>query len=426
MHPTGEGDELSGERKSFWRRHRILVGVGGGVLLVFIAAAVTAAILARRAEPYLRAQIVEALSDKLHARVELDSFHVGLGNGLHGRWGVVAEGRGLRIWPSNAVMAAQQQEQPGQSLQPGPGVPLIQLDEFNFHAPLRYQSGKPIVISVVRLTGLSIHVPPKSARQAGKSEAPPKQQDSGKPSMLSRVVVENIECDHAQLVLETDKPDKLPMGFAIEHLHLSHLTMSEPMNFEAQLTNPRPVGVIHTTGKFGPWQADDPGASPVEGTYTFDHADLATFKGIAGTLDSTGHYQGVLRELNVEGEANVPNFSLDKFGSPVSLHTHFNARVDGTDGDTWLDSVDATLGASHFTTSGRIVRFKTALADDGVTPSSPETVKDSLFVGGHDILLDIDIEHQPIADFMRLDQPAAETAADRNYHGEGQAAYSAR
>ncbi len=402
MHPTGEGDELSGERKSFWRRHRILVGVGGGVLLVFIAAAATAAILARRAEPYLRAQIVEALSDKLHARVELDSFHVGLGNGLHGRWGVVAEGRGLRIWPSNAVMAAQQQEQPGQSLQPGPGVPLIQLDEFNFHAPLRYQSGKPIVISVVRLTGLSIHVPPKSARQAGKSEAPPKQQDSGKPSMLSRVVVENIECDHAQLVLETDKPDKLPMGFAIEHLHLSHLTMSEPMNFEAQLTNPRPVGVIHTTGKFGPWQADDPGASPVEGTYTFDHADLATFKGIAGTLDSTGHYQGVLRELNVEGEANVPNFSLDKFGSPVSLHTHFNARVDGTDGDTWLDSVDATLGASHFTTSGRIVRFKTALADDGVTPSSPETVKDSLFVGGHDILLDIDIEHQPIADFMRL------------------------
>ncbi len=391
---------MSTERKSFWRQHRILVSVGGSVLVALAALIVVATVLGRRIEPYLRAQIIQVLSDRLHARVELDSFHVGLGNGLHGRWGVVAEGRGLRIWPSDQVVAAQQQAAP--SLPPGPGVPLIQLDEFNFHAPLHYESSKPMVISLVRLSGLSIHVPPKSARQQAKASSSPAQQISGKPSMLARVVVENIECDHAQLVLETDKPGKLPMGFAIDHLRLTHLTTSEPMGFEAQLINPRPVGVIHTTGKFGPWQADDPGASPVEGQYTFDHADLATFKGIAGILDSTGRFQGVLRELNVDGDANVPNFSLDKFGSPVLLRTHFHARVDGTDGDTWLEPVNATLGTSHFTTSGRIVRFKTPLADGDLTPSSPESVKGSPFEGGHDILLDIDIEHQPIDDFMRL------------------------
>lgn len=390
------------ERKSFWRRHRWLIGIGGGVLAVLALLAVVAAVLARRAEPYLRAQIVQALSDRLHARVELDSFHVGLGNGLHGRWGVVAEGRGLRIWPSNAIVAAQQQEQSGQSLVPGPGVPLIQLDEFNFHAPLRYQSGKPIVISLVRLSGLSIHVPPKSQRQQASVAAPPREQESGKSSMLASVVLESIECDHAQLVLETDKPNKLPMGFAIGHLHLTHITSSEPMNFEAQLINPRPVGVIHTTGKFGPWQTDDPGASPVEGTYTFDHADLSTFKGIGGILDSTGSFSGVLRELSVDGDAHVPNFSLDRFGSPLPLHTHFHARVDGTDGDTWLDPVNAVLGTSHFTTSGRIVRMKTLVENGGVAPSSPEFVQASPFEGGHDILLDIDIERQRIDDFMRL------------------------
>ena len=50
-------------------------------------------IVTRRVEPLLRAQIVKGLENHFHARVELDSFHVTLRNGL---W---AEGKGLRIWP---------------------------------------------------------------------------------------------------------------------------------------------------------------------------------------------------------------------------------------------------------------------------------------------------------------------------------------
>ena len=37
------------------------------------------------------------------------------------------------------------------------------------------------------------------------------------------------------------------------------------MGFEAELTNPRPVGTIHTKGSFGPWLVADPGESPVDG-----------------------------------------------------------------------------------------------------------------------------------------------------------------
>ncbi|HVZ83442.1 MAG TPA: AsmA-like C-terminal region-containing protein [Terracidiphilus sp.] len=402
---------MTTERRSFWRRHRILMGVGISAAVVLAVLAITAAILARRVEPYLRAQIVQALSDRLHARVELDSFHVGLGNGLHGQWGVVAEGRGLRIWPARSVVQVREQQQAAESLPTGPGVPLIELDEFHFHAPLRYESGKPIVISLVRLSGLSIHVPPRSVRQQARSSQPPPQPQpqnqntsgsSGKSSVLSRIVVERIECDKTQLVLETDKPGKLPMGFLIQQLHLTHITADDAMDFEAELTNPRPVGIIHTRGRFGPLNTDDLGESPVEGSYSFDHADLATFKGIGGILSSTGQYHGTLRDIFVEGDTDVPDFSLEKFSSPVHLQTHFRARVDGTDGDTWLDPVDATLGSSHFTTSGRIVRMRTLVENGGIAPSAPEYVQASPFEGGHDILLDIDIEHQAIDDFMRL------------------------
>ena len=54
-------------------------------------------VLAHRAEPLLRARIVQGLQDHFHARVELDSFHLTLRDGL---W---AEGKGLRIWPPAEV-----------------------------------------------------------------------------------------------------------------------------------------------------------------------------------------------------------------------------------------------------------------------------------------------------------------------------------
>src|SRR5580704_16477678 len=85
------------QQKGFWRRHGWLKWVAGGLLVVLIALGVAISIVLRRAEPMLRAQIVEKLSEHFHARVELDSFHVSLVEGL---W---AEGKGLRIWPPAQV-----------------------------------------------------------------------------------------------------------------------------------------------------------------------------------------------------------------------------------------------------------------------------------------------------------------------------------
>jgi hypothetical protein len=165
-----------------------------------------------------------------------------------------------------------------------------------------------------------------------------------------------MECTGAHLVLETSKPGKLPLEFAIAHFKLTDIASGGAMGFDAELTNPRPVGTIHTTGSFGPWQVADPGESPIMGDYRFEHADLASFKGIAGILSSTGHYQGTLRDLTVDGETDTPDFRLTHFGNALPLHTRFHAKVDGTNGDTWLEPVEATLGHSHFTAQGQIVR----------------------------------------------------------------------
>ncbi|MGD0519743.1 MAG: AsmA-like C-terminal region-containing protein [Terracidiphilus sp.] len=379
--------------------------VAGGLLAAAAVAAGIVAVLLHRAEPFMRARILEELESRFHARVELDSFHMSLVNGL---W---AEGKGLRIWPpvnhpedesaaadSGTPVQVEGVTVPGTA---GPDEPLIRLDEFRFHAPLRYVPGKPFHISLVELQGLDIHFPPlshfgRTAVDAGQSKGGPSGVSAGGGARLLRFEVDSMECSGARLVLETSKPaaagkpGKLPLEFAIAHFKLNNIASGGAMDFDAELTNPLPVGTIHSTGSFGPWLTEDPGGSPVTGDYRFEHADLAGFKGIAGILSSTGHYQGTLRNLTVDGEADVPDFQLSHFGNALALNTRFYARVDGTNGDTWLEPVDATLGHSHLTAQGQIVRVRAAEA--GEPPHS----------GGHDIALTVNVDRARIEDFLRL------------------------
>ena len=148
------------------------------------------------------------------------------------------------------------------------------------------------------------------------------------------------------------------------------------MHFDAELTNPRPQGTILTSGRMGPWVVEDPGETPVAGDYRFERADLSVFKGIAGILSSTGKYEGVLRDLVVDGQTDTPDFRLTHFGTALPLHTEFHAHVDGTNGDTLLQPVDATLGQSHFTAEGKIVRVPAETLPDGTAQP-----------GGHEISL---------------------------------------
>ena len=381
------------KRRKSGRRIVLWSAVVLAALLAF--AGVVLAILARRAEPFLRARIVEALEDRFHARVELDSFHISLKDGLE------AEGRGLRIWPPAQVEGIAVPG-PAQTAPPRPSagkrgtappvapaavvsiprLPLIRLEEFRFRAPLRYQPGKPFHIALVQLKGLDIHVPPRShfthpAQTTATAKAP-----------LLAFAVDAIECSTASLTLETDKPGKQPLDFAIRTLHLTHLAADGAVHYEADLTNPRPTGRLHVSGSFGPWRADDPGESSLSGDYRFEQAHLGDFHEIAGTLDSTGHFQGTVRDVEVQGETRTPDFRLTHFSNALALTTRFQAAVDATNGDTRLEAVDAVLGSSHFTAKGTILRVP---APDGSARSM-----------GHDIALAVRVDRARIEDFLLL------------------------
>ncbi len=208
-----------------------------GSLLVLAVLGVAISIMMRRAEPMLRELIVDKLQEHFHARVELASFHISLVNGL---W---AEGRGLEIWPPSEVVGV---TVPGAA---SSSPPLIRLKEFRFHAPLHYKPGKPIRISMVELNGLEVNVPPKTHfTHLAKDSAPGSGSEPAGSSLL-RLELDSIECKDAHLTLETSKPGKLPLEFDIDHIKLTGMNTGGAMHFEALLTNPRPAGIIHSSGR---------------------------------------------------------------------------------------------------------------------------------------------------------------------------------
>jgi hypothetical protein len=168
--------------------------------------------------------------------------------------------------------------------------------------------------------------------------------------------VDRIECTDAKVVIETSKPGKKPLEFAISRLALTDVGVMKPLNYEAVLVNPKPVGNVRSTGHFGPWQDDNPRDTPLDGSYEFAHADLSSIHGISGILSSTGKFAGSLGNIAVDGVTNTPDFRLDVSDHALPLHTEFHAVVDGTTGDTWLNTVKARVGRSELMAAGAVTR----------------------------------------------------------------------
>lgn len=342
-------------RKS--RVRRVFVWIAFIFVLIGAAAFITADIYFHRAAPILRGRVIDTLSTRFDSRVELKSFDVSVLRGFE------VSGGGLKLYPNKLNM-----EQP-----------LFSVDKFSFRTGWRDLFRTPMHIGQVQISGLGINLPPKDQRKEMPRLNPPG--ETGHKHKIE-IMVDELLVNNATLILGTDKPGKIPLEFDIASLRMTSVGAGRPMRFHAILTNPKPVGDIDSTGSFGPFVADDPGETPVSGTYSFSHADLGTLKGIGGILSSTGKYEGVLSRITVDGETDTPNFEIDTAQHPVPLHTKFHAIVDGTNGDTYLQPVDATILHSHILATGDVVR----------APGGQ----------GHDITLDVTVDPARIQDMLQL------------------------
>jgi hypothetical protein len=307
---------------------RKLVIAAAVVLVLLLAAAITLFASHNRIQTFARDRVEKTLQTHFQSQVQFTGFEISL-------------------FPHvSATITGLEMRFHGRTDIP----PLIRVRKVSVYAHLLGLIRPKPEIAFVQLDGLQIHTPPREP--GGQPMIHGTDEDLAKKYPA---VVEELHADDAIIVVLRAQNDKPPREFPIHHLELHNLSFDRPADFHATLTNPVPAGEIESTGKFGPWLANEPSETPAVGQYTFDHADLGTLKGIEGILSSKGKFDGPLDYLTVEGETDVPDFRLRTGGRALALHTDFSALVDGTNGNTYLNSVIAQFLHTTLDVKGEIV-----------------------------------------------------------------------
>jgi uncharacterized protein involved in outer membrane biogenesis len=309
------------------RTTKIVLGL---VATLVIGILITGIVLVRRARPsaeeYIRSSVVTGLQKHFDADVQLSALHISLYPSLR----VVGEG----------LILSRKED--------ADAPPLISVRKFVLDGALR-EVFKPVPrFQILTIEGLEMHIP----AHRGDSNTVHSSEHIPLDFTIDEVVSSDAEID----ILRA-KADKPTLVFAIHKLKIKSFQPNHPAAFHATLQNPRPIGEIEVDGELGPWDAKEPSRTPLSGKYEYSHADLGTFPGISGYLSSKGQFEGELDYISVQGKTEIPDFTVAAGGHPMALNTEFDAIVDGTNGNTYLNSVNAHFLHTSLLISGEIAKY---------------------------------------------------------------------
>lgn len=296
-----------------------------GALIVAAVLCVAAAVLLRLYFPFSEKSITESLGKTFPSTLKVGHFEA-----------VYFPHPGCKV---EGVTFASNSSAPG-------SPPLVTIQKLTIQGSYADLLLRPHHISRVYLDGLHVQVPPLG--------------DAGNFSggyTASDVTIGEVIANGA--ILEVARANgQPPLRFDIHELSLGPVSTQDGMSYRLTMRNPEPPGEIRSKGHFGPFNGRSPGQTPVSGTYSFDRADLSAFHAIAGILASEGTFSGPLAHVDVKGTTDVPDFEVVRSGPAARLLTHFQASVDGTNGDVSLDSVNASYLATGIGAHGNVAQEK--------------------------------------------------------------------
>ena len=204
-------------------------------------------------------------------------------------------------------------------------------------------------VDEVEVKGLHVLIPPPSPSGQPSGVVPLTTSTTG-----ASITIGEIKTDGALLEFMPRLPGQETFKLQIQRLKLDNVGEGGVISYHAVLLNTEPPGEIRSEGKVGPWDENDPGSTPVKGSYTYEHANLSVFDGLSGTLSSQGKFSGTIGRIDTSGEIDVPDFRVSGSSHPVHLDSNFQAVVDGTNGDTYLQNVDSHFERTTVTAKGSV------------------------------------------------------------------------
>jgi hypothetical protein len=236
---------------------------------------------------------------------------------------------------------------------PAQGEPLITIEKVTIRGS--YLGLLQMRVSRITAEGMRVLIPAFGTGQAFHTTP-------------SKITIDEIVANGTVVEFAFHDPDKKLLRFDIHEALLRDVGWKGPLSYRMKVHNPEPPGEVSVEGKFGVWNRSDAGETTISGEYRFEQADLSVYKGIAGTLSSTGKFQGSLGHIDISGKTDTPDFEVKSGRHPVRLTTEFTAYVDATHGDTFLKHVTANFWKTKIEAQGSIAKSpggkgKTALID---------------------------------------------------------------
>lgn len=235
--------------------------------------------------------------------------------------------------------------------------PLISIRAFTISGGLRELWQRRI--DRIHLEGLELMIPPRRGKDMPKftEKVSDEARDAAGDGQGDDVYINELVTENSLLTIMSKRADKGPRVFQLRKLRFERFVFSDPIPFEAAITNPTPHGEIAAVGTFGPWVSATPSLTRVDGTFIFD-ADLGTIKGIGGALHAEGDFAGPLEYLRTSGRTTTRDFHLSSGSARFPLTLDYIAVVDGTNGDTHLEKVEGVLGTTRIAAKGDIVKVE--------------------------------------------------------------------
>ena len=226
--------------------------------------------------------------------------------------------------------------------------PIITIEKLVVQGSITGMLTSPKRLSAVRVVGMRMLIPPRTPDQAP-AIVPLNSGAGGKALVISKITADGV-----MLEFLSEDRGKKSYFLKIDRLGVTDVGSGTRMSYRATLTNTEPPGVIESEGKFGPWNPNDVGATPVSGSFTYDTIDLGVFKSISGTGHARGRFAGPLARIQTHGNIDVSAFRVDGSDHTVQLATTFDATVNGTNGDVSLAPAVALFRGTRIEVRGSV------------------------------------------------------------------------
>lgn len=172
------------------------------------------------------------------------------------------------------------------------------------------------------------------------------------------------------------------LRFLFHKLVLKNVAKNKAIDIRTVLDSPKPPANLSVNGTVGPFQTGKLGQTPLSGNFQMSHADLHTYKPIAGVMQSSGSFHGTLGRLEMRGNVLIPDFEIVSSHHAVGLSAEFQSIVNGLTGNVSIEHA-----ATHF--------LDTTLLARGSIDSQPGQ-------SGKTVSLALTSEQARVQDLLRL------------------------